>query len=226
MRHSAFAHSTFPLRMIRAGLTALCLTAPVWAISPASAAAPATASAEAADPAAAQIDSFYGVLLDSMKNAKTLGVKGRYAKLKPVIEKTFALGDMMRIAAGPGWAKLTDAEKAALTAAFEKKTVAEYASNFDDYNGEKFVVSPTVRSRGIDKIVSSQLITAKMKVAFGYRMRQVDGSWKVLDIYLNGVISQLATQRSDFSAILAKKNGATALAHSLNAKADKLLSGK
>ncbi len=208
---------TFPRRMVLSiigiSLAALFSVAPVMAASPAT------------DPAVTKIQTFYNALLDSMKQAKTLGVKGRYAKLKPVIDETFALPKMMQIAAGPAWQKLTAAEKSALSAAFEKKTVAEYASNFDDFNGERFTVDPSARARGADKIITSKLVAGKMTVTFGYRMRNIGGSWKVLDIYLNGVISQLATQRSDFSAILAKKNGAEKLARKLNAKSAKLLSG-
>lgn len=213
MRHCWTVQRRTALRIAFLSLLTLFFAAPSWANSP------------AADPAAAKIQNFYDVLLDSMKHAKSLGVKGRYAKLKPVVEETFALQDMMRLAAGPAWLKLSDAEKKGLTEAFEKKTIAEYASNFDDFNGETFTVDPNVRSRGTDKIVSSTLIAGKMKVTFGYRMRQTGGAWKVLDIYLNGVISQLATQRSDFSAILAKQNGADKLQKQLNAKAAKLLSG-
>lgn len=180
------------------------------------------ARAEAPDPAAAQVQGFYDVLLDSMKHAKELGVKGRYDKLKPAITKAFDLQGMMRAAVGAKWASFTPAEQSALTAAFERKTVAEYASNFDGFSGEKFIVEPTATPRGADKIVQSKLIAGKQTIPFGYRMRQSAGSWKVLDIYLNGVISQLATQRSDFAATVAS-GGAQALTKQLNTNADKLL---
>ena len=100
------------------------------------------ARAEAPDPAVQQVQTFYNVLLDSMKHAKELGMKGRYDKLKPVIEQTFDLPDMVRLAVGPSWATMSGAEQQALLTAFEFMTVASYANNFDGYNGEKFVVDP------------------------------------------------------------------------------------
>jgi phospholipid transport system substrate-binding protein len=76
--------------------------------------------------------------------------------------------------------------------------------------------------RGADKIVQSKLVAKNQTIAFGYRMRKSGNDWKILDIYLNGTISQLAMQRSDFAASL-KKGGAPALTRLLSAKADKLL---
>jgi phospholipid transport system substrate-binding protein len=180
------------------------------------------AKAEAPDPAVQQIQTFYDVLLDSMKHAKELGKKGRYDKLKPAIDQTFDLPDMTRLAVGPSWATMPAAEQQALLVAFERMTVANYASNFDGYDGEKFVVDPVTTVRGTDRVVQSKLITKSQTVPFNYRLRQTGGSWKILDIYLNGTISQVATQRSDFGTTLAAE-GPSGLVKKINALTDKLL---
>ena len=52
-------------------------------------------------------------------------------------------------------------------------------------------------------------------------MRQTDAGWRVVDILLDGTISRVAVQHSDFRALL--RNGdATALIASLQRKADDL----
>ncbi|MDE1939455.1 MAG: ABC transporter substrate-binding protein, partial [Alphaproteobacteria bacterium] len=178
------------------GIRALSLAT---AIVVAALSAPA-AKAQTPDPAVQQVQTFYDALLDSMKHAKELGLKGRYDKLNPVIEQTFDFPDMVKLAVGPGWATTSPAEQQALLTAFERMTVANYASNFNGYDGEKFVVAPTTTPRGTDRVVQSKLIAKDQTVPFGYRMRQSGGTWKILDIYLNGYVSQLATQRSDFGA--------------------------
>ena len=181
------------------------------------------AKAEAPDPAVQQVQTFYNVLLDSMKHAKELGMKGRYEKLKPVIDQTFDFPDMVRFVVGSSnWAAMPAAEQQALLAAFGRMTVANYASNFNGYSGEKFVVDPATTARGTDRLVQSRLITKDQTVPFGYRMRQTGGSWKILDIYLNGYISQLATQRSDFGSTLTT-SGASGLVKKLNALTEKLM---
>jgi phospholipid transport system substrate-binding protein len=53
-------------------------------------------------------------------------------------------------------------------------------------------------------------------------MAQDGGAWKVKDVYYNGGISQLATQRSDFASTL-QSGGAKALVAKLDSLTDKLL---
>jgi len=54
-------------------------------------------------------------------------------------------------------------------------------------------------------------------------MRQNDGVWQISDVYLDGTISQLATQRSQFGAIL-RREGFEGLIATLHRKID-LLTG-
>ena len=53
-------------------------------------------------------------------------------------------------------------------------------------------------------------------------MQQSGGRWKIIDVYFNGSISELAQQSADFASTLAA-GGAPALAKKLNAQADTLL---
>jgi len=183
------------------------------------------AKADTPDPAVQQVQTFYDSLLDSMKHSKELGIKGRFDKLKPVIEQTFDLPDMIRVAVGPSWAGMPAPQQQALLAAFERMTVAQYANNFDGYSGEKFVVEPATQPRGQDRVVLSKLVTGSQTVAFYYVMRQTTGgTWKIFTILLNGTINQLAVQRSEYAATLTA-GGGVALEKKLNALADKLMGG-
>ena len=48
------------------------------------------------------------------------------------------------------------------------------------------------------------------------------GSWKIIDVYLNGSISELATRRSDFGATVSS-GGAPALIKKINDLSDGLM---
>ncbi len=182
---------------------------------------PAAAQAQA-DPAVATVQGFYDTLLDSMRGGKALGAQGRYNKLKPAVERAFDLGTMIKYAVGPGWDGASPADQKALTDAFEHMTVAQYAGNFDSYDGEKFVVDPNVTVRGTDHYVSSKLVTKDQTVVFIYRVRQFGASWKIIDVLLEGSISQLSVYRSDYAATI-KAGGAAALVKKIDAVADKAL---
>jgi phospholipid transport system substrate-binding protein len=60
-------------------------------------------------------------------------------------------------------------------------------------------------------------------VNINYLMRQNNGGWQIADVYLNGTISELATRRSEFSAIL-HAQGINGLIEALNSKAAALAS--
>ena len=180
------------------------------------------ARAAQADPAAARIESFDSSLLDVMKSAGALGAKGRYRKLAPVIESTFDIPLMTRVAVGAPWAGMSEADRAALIKGFAKLSAASYAHNFDAFGGEKFTIEPKIDSRGPDKVVQSHIVPVRgAPTALTYRMRQGAEGWKIVDVYY-GAISQLATRRADFASPLAA-GGAKGLAAHLDALSEKLL---
>jgi len=177
----------------------------------------------AEEPAVARIKSYYGVLLDTMKNAKQLGISGRYEKLAPVIRETFDLPAMTRIAVGPAWTSVPAEQQAALVDVFSRMTIATYANRFDGYSGERFETDPASETRGRNRIVHTRLIEASGKpTVLNYLMHETDSSWKVTDVYLSGTISELATRRSEFGSIL-KSAGAEALIANLRERTEKLL---
>ena len=176
----------------------------------------------AADPAAASVQNFYDALTASMKAGGT--AKSRYDKLKPALEQDFDLAAMTALSVGPSWSTISAADQKSLTDAFERMTIANYARNFDSYNGEKFTVDPAVSQRGSDKFVKSTLKPGSGDaIAFNYRLHQTGNSWKIVDVYLAGSISQLAQKRADFAATLSA-SGPQGLAKKINALADQQLS--
>lgn len=173
------------------------------------------------DPAAAQVQGFYDALVAQMK--KGGGARARYDMLKPAVEKAFDLPGMTAVAVGPTWASIPAGEQKALIDAFARLTIANYVGNFNSFGGEQFTVDPAPVPRGAEKLIRSKLVSGKETIPFNYRMRQVNGDWKIFDIFLNGNISQMAQKRSDFAATLAS-SGPSGLAKRINALADQQLS--
>jgi phospholipid transport system substrate-binding protein len=184
---------------------------------------PARGQNQAVDPAVASIRAFYDVLLETMKQADKLGVRGRYDKLGPIIRSTYDLPAMTRIAIGPDWNTISPEQQTALVDSFTRRTIATYANRFDGYSGQSFEVEPEVESRNTGRIVRTKIIRPpEVPVTLNYLMRGSGDTWKIVDVYLAGTISELATQRSEFSAIL-KSGGPAALIQSLNQQIDKLM---
>jgi phospholipid transport system substrate-binding protein len=209
---------TFAIRRARTQTRALAL-----ALAASVAVAASLAQAQATDPAAQRIESFDTALLGAWKSDKSVGAQGRAKVLAPAVEATFDLPAMARFAVGPTWTTIAPDDQAALLKSFSRFTIANYAKNFKDYSGQKLVVQPGVETRGLDKLVKTQLIDGSNTIPLAYRMRQsAGGPWKVIDVFYNGSISQLTTQRSDFSSTLTS-GGAKALVAKLDAQTEKLL---
>ncbi len=171
--------------------------------------------AQAADPSNAAVTSPVRQLNDGllaiMKAGSAAGYQARLNRISPVVDATFDLPLMTRLVVGPVWTKTPAADQAAVAAAFRKMTAARYAGSFKGYAGESFTIDPKVEARGPDRLVHTKLIRPRgAPVALDYRLRQSGGAWRIIDIYYQNSISQIATQRSDFSRILAT-GGAKAL---------------
>ena len=189
-------------------------------------AAPVSAADSALDPAVQAIKSFYATLIDTMKRGQELGLEGRAKELKPATESAFDMTEITRLSIGPSWTGISEDQRKALVDAMERVTVFQYAKNFSKFSGEQFVVAPDVKPRSDDKIVESKLVTSDGKsVAFNYRMHPVDGRWKIVDVYLNGNISQIALRRADFSSTV-QSAGPTGLVAKLNEMVDKGMAGQ
>lgn len=181
------------------------------------------AYAQASDPAAAKIQSFDAAVIKTLQAGKAAGAAGRAKVVGPAVEQTFDLPYMTRVAVGPDWTKMSADDQAALQKAYARYAVANWAKNFDNYSGQKLDLDGPVVDRGGDKLVKTKLTgPGSSPVSLDYRMRDTGSGWKVIDVYYNGGISQLSTQRSDFQSTL-KSGGAKALVAKLDSLTDKLL---
>ncbi|WP_157220332.1 ABC transporter substrate-binding protein [Flavisphingomonas formosensis] len=184
-------------------------------------AVPVAVHAQAVDPAQAPVQALCDKLIAIMKSGKQAGQQGRAAALAPTIDKVFDVPLMTRLTVGPSWTTLSSADQAALTTAFRRMTIAQYAANFDSFGGEKFTMDPKVEARGTDRLVRTKLLPASgQPESLAYRLRQSGGEWKIIDVFYRDSISQLATRRSDFSRVLAT-GGAKALVRHLDDLADR-----
>ena len=165
------------------------------------------------------VQGLYDALLSTMKNGRTLGQSGRFTQLEPVIRRTFDIASMARLSVGSSWASLTEAQRLQVTESFGRYIAAIYADRFDSYAGQKLqVTGEQPAAAGV--IVRSQIVMANGEpVKINYMMRRNGNTWLISDIYLDGAISEVATRRSEFAAIL-KSQGIDGLIAALNRKAD------
>ena len=171
----------------------------------------------------AHIQSYYQQLMPTIQQAGRLTVRERDKRFTPAITSAFDLPTMTRLAVGPSWQSFSPAQQAAVRDAFAKFLIADYASQVKDYSGESFIVDPkpVPEPRGGGEIVKTRLLQPGGRtVTINYLVR----GGRVIDVYLNGTISDLATRRDEFAAIIAS-GGADGLIKRLRDRTQKLLGG-
>jgi phospholipid transport system substrate-binding protein len=169
----------------------------------------------------AVVQHFYGELLDAMQHAGTLGAKGRYQKLAPLVLGAFDVPFMARLSIGPSWYRLTPEQKRRAATAYGRYVTAVYATRFDEYSGQKLEVLGEQQIKH-GTLVKTQIVKANGEpVSINYVLHDNDSAWQIRDVYVGDAISELATRRSEFAAIL-RSSGIDGLIASLNKKADDL----
>ena len=210
-------HSAKPARRL---LLAAALSLPAAA---ALAPRPGLAQAGGAGGPGAVVEALHAALIGVMRDARRLGLRGRLDRLRPVMQSSFDLPAMTRIAIGPAWSGIAADQQAALVQAFSDWTVATYASRFDGFSGESFTTTGESTLSNGDRLVRTLLNRVNdAPVQLSYLLRQGGGGWRIVDVYLTGTISELASRRSEFTALL-REGGAERLAAELRRRTAELL---
>lgn len=184
---------------------------------------PARAATE--DAITAPIQQLVAGLLNVMKAGSATSFEQRFAMLSPVVERTFDLETILHESVGPSWSTLPPDQQSMLTEAFRRYTIASYVNSFDDFDGQRFDISPTTRAVGSEQVVQTRIIPKSGDShELDYVMRQGAEGWRAVDVLADGSISRVAVQRSDFRRLLAR-GGAQALADSLRTKSTSLSDG-
>lgn len=174
---------------------------------------------------AAVVEGFHATLLEVMRNAQRLGMRGREQRLRPAMEAAFNLPAMTRISIGPAWNGLQPADQQALIRAFSDWSIATFAGRFDGWSGESFQMVGENTLQSGDHLVRTQLLRPRDEpVALNYLMRNFNGAWRAVDVYLSGTVSELASRRAEFTALL-REGGAQRLESELRRRTETLLRG-
>ena len=188
---------------------------------------PAAAAAGAAPlPAAAPIEALHQAILGIMRAGRTSSFAQRMQTLTPTVRAAYDLPFILSKAVGPRFAGFPPQAQSELLEAFTAFTVASYVANFDDYHGERFDILPQTRHVGGDEVVQTLLVQSGGEpLKLDYVVRRQEGGWKIIDVLLNGSISRVAVQRSDFRALLGSGDAGPLIA-SLRGKLARLAAGQ
>ena len=152
------------------------------------------------------------------------GFAAKEAIVAPAIDRAFDLETILRNSVGLRYATIDPAEKRKLLATFRSYTLANYVSNFGSGDAT-FSVSPGTRQSDADVIVQTSINPPSgAPTRIDYVMRDAGGSYKAVDVLLDGTMSRVAVNRSDFRAAF-DQGGAAGLEQTLQRKTASLSGG-
>jgi phospholipid transport system substrate-binding protein len=143
--------------------------------------------------------------------------------LRPLMAKTFDLGFMASKTVGGHWRKLSAEDRNRWSDLFAQFSTANYAGRFTGFKGEQFVTLGIEDAARDTRMVLTRIIVPGDKnVELNYRLlKNSEGEWKVIDVYLDGTVSELALRRSEYASAL-KREGFEELVAAVQTKIESL----
>jgi len=145
----------------------------------------------------------YAALEAAMRTGHTVPFAQRFDALAPLVDQVFDLETVLKVSVGLRWDSMEPDVRARLLKTYRRVTVATYVANFDRFDGERFQILPGRRDAGADRILPAEIVGGGGHLRLDYVMRDGDGTWRAVDVLLEGSIRQVAVQRSHFRNVLA-----------------------
>ncbi|CAG0988594.1 Intermembrane phospholipid transport system binding protein MlaC [Myxococcaceae bacterium] len=184
--------STASFRGTRAGL--------VFALLLASLAAVAQADEGSAE-ARAVVASTSEQVLEILRR-KESPTDQRLGELQQIAYQRFDFPTIGRLVLARGWGQLSPAQQAEFLDDFKRHLSLDYGRRIDAYTDQKVEVLSDRSEANGDATVRTQVHGANSGlVAVDYRLRKVDGQWRVIDVIVEGV-SLVSSYRSQFQEIM------------------------
>ena len=218
-------------------LAILCMAAPGGAESPPvpvpeapaateapAAEAPSAGPSDSASPQVEVVETFNGDLLDLLRKSGELDQQGRSALLKPSLQTHFDLDFMAQKVLGRGWKKLTPEQQIIWRDSFTGLMTENYAGRFVGWSDQSFeTIDESEAGHGTVLVRTKLHVPGDEDVSLDYRLRETPTGWRVIDVFLNGTVSELALRRAEYSGVL-KREGFDALILAVDGKREELAS--
>ena len=209
------AHRSLASRVHRLGSAAAVLLL----LAGSAAADPAAPSAPDAAQATHVVEGLHEAMLGVMKQAQQLGYQGRLARLQPAIASRYDFAFIAEKSVGLTWKELDTAQRAKLVDALGRLAGANYAARMAEFSGERFETLGTENASQGTILVHTRVVDGDGEpISLDYRLRSTpDLGPRIVDVFYDGTVSELAMRRSEYSALL-KKGGIDALLEALEKK--------
>ena len=182
------------------------------------AADPAKASAAGSDGNTPRgvVEATTGAVINVLANA-SLPADDKRHRIEQIVYARVDFATLSKLVLARSWNQLSEEQRKQFMEEFRQNLSATYGRNVESYKNEKVtIVDDHAEPRG-DWTVRTKIVRSGADdINVDYRLRQIDGTWKIIDIIIENV-SLVANFRSQFQEIMSQ-GGPTRLLQVLHEK--------
>jgi phospholipid transport system substrate-binding protein len=125
-------------------------------------------------------------------------------RIEDIVLKSVDFDTLSKLTMARNWAVLSAAQQEEFREEFREHLSATYGRRIDDYRNETVDVLGTREEARGDQTVKTRINRGggTADVLVDYRLRQIGGQWKIIDVVIEGV-SLVANFRSQFQELMA-----------------------
>jgi phospholipid transport system substrate-binding protein len=172
---------------------------------------------------AATVDDPATMLRSSVDDILSIAYSGRSneslpARVRPSLEKSFALDLVTRQAMGPGWRQFSAADQKRITDLFSELLIRTYSAKVVGTQRPKIAYGAPVELAPDRREIPTRVTPSSSAepIAVVYRLIKLPAGWRIYDVLIEGV-SFVANYRAQFDQII-QKGGAPAVIRILETK--------
>ena len=178
--------------------------------------------------AVAVVDDLYAGLTALMVTDKPLDFRARLTAIRPVLQRDFHFPLMASVAAGRLWRQADEQSRKDFVDVFIEYSASSYATNFTSQaTGLRFEIKESFflgESTNRARVNTLLYRPEGEPVKLDYALRLFGDEWRIVDIFLDGKISELALRRGQYRSVDVAQGGLAALAEHIQASSERLAS--
>ena len=148
---------------------------------------------------------------------QSVTLEEREDRFRSLLHDGFAMAKIGRFVVGRYWQAMTPDQQGEYQELFAAWVLKTYSIRLGGYSGQQFIIDRTADAGSGDIYVRTRIVQEGAEpLRCDWRVRKFGENYKVVDVVVEG-ISMLATQRSEFGAVL-RKHGPEGLIEALQAR--------
>jgi len=137
-------------------------------------------------------------------------------RIRELAYARFDFDTIAKLVLARNWRRLSAEERQEFVEEFKRHLALTYGGNLDEYRNEAVEIEGSRLERNGDVTVRTRLVGRPEPILVDYRLRELEGKWRVIDVIIEGV-SMISNFRSQTREII-HEQGARGLIETLREK--------